>query len=324
MRNVWIAWSVLALAGPALRAEDPPKGDKSPKEQFDALVKEFNDDRSKLIPKIGKAKGDDQRKLIDEYQSLGKKYADKVFALAEGDPKSPVAIDAVLWVVQNAAGSDAGKKAVERFRGFLDEMPLKDLTPRLRALRLSDAKLYDAAVARALKDEKDEHAADLLSWVATSAYYMSVGQKAATTLIDKYPDHESVARVVSLLGRGRGADSAATLKSILERSKSDAVKAAAAMALAQSLANRVDQLADKPEEADKIAAEAEKYFTMVIKEFAKSAEAKASAERELNALKTLRIGKEAPEIQADDLDGKAFKLSDYRGKVILLDFWGHW
>ena len=38
----------------------------------------------------------------------------------------------------------------------------------------------------------------------------------------------------------------------------------------------------------------------------------------------LRVGLPAPEIEAEDLDGVVFKLSDYRGKVVLLDFWGHW
>ena len=46
--------------------------------------------------------------------------------------------------------------------------------------------------------------------------------------------------------------------------------------------------------------------------------------RNSNRLRTIRVGKEAPEIKAPDLDGKEFKLSDYRGKVVLLDFWGHW
>jgi hypothetical protein len=35
-------------------------------------------------------------------------------------------------------------------------------------------------------------------------------------------------------------------------------------------------------------------------------------------------GKRAFEISGKDTDGKDFNLSDYRGKVVLLDFWGHW
>jgi hypothetical protein len=38
----------------------------------------------------------------------------------------------------------------------------------------------------------------------------------------------------------------------------------------------------------------------------------------------LDIGQIAPEIDGHDLDLKRFKLSDFRGKVVLLDFWGHW
>jgi peroxiredoxin len=38
----------------------------------------------------------------------------------------------------------------------------------------------------------------------------------------------------------------------------------------------------------------------------------------------LNQGNLAPEIEGEDLDGKKFKLSDYKGKVVLLDFWGHW
>jgi peroxiredoxin len=35
-------------------------------------------------------------------------------------------------------------------------------------------------------------------------------------------------------------------------------------------------------------------------------------------------GNLAPDLQGLDLAGKSFKLSDYRGKVVLIDFWGHW
>ncbi len=38
----------------------------------------------------------------------------------------------------------------------------------------------------------------------------------------------------------------------------------------------------------------------------------------------LAIGQRAPEIEGEDIDGVTFKLSDYRGKVVVLDFWGDW
>ena len=36
------------------------------------------------------------------------------------------------------------------------------------------------------------------------------------------------------------------------------------------------------------------------------------------------IGKLAQDFTTEDADGVAFKLSDYRGKVVVLDFWGFW
>jgi peroxiredoxin len=35
-------------------------------------------------------------------------------------------------------------------------------------------------------------------------------------------------------------------------------------------------------------------------------------------------GNRAPDIDGEDLDGKPFRLSDYRGKVVLVDFWVDW
>ncbi len=42
---------------------------------------------------------------------------------------------------------------------------------------------------------------------------------------------------------------------------------------------------------------------------------------ELYEIRFLSVGKTAPDIEGDDQDGKRFKLSDYRGKVVLLYFW---
>jgi len=38
----------------------------------------------------------------------------------------------------------------------------------------------------------------------------------------------------------------------------------------------------------------------------------------------LGVGNVAPDIAGVDLDGVEFKLSDYKGKVVFLDFWGDW
>jgi len=50
----------------------------------------------------------------------------------------------------------------------------------------------------------------------------------------------------------------------------------------------------------------------------------AVAEVQKHDAASLAIGKVAPEIEGEDVDGKKFKLSDYRGKVVVLDFWGDW
>jgi thiol-disulfide isomerase/thioredoxin len=49
-----------------------------------------------------------------------------------------------------------------------------------------------------------------------------------------------------------------------------------------------------------------------------------NAESGLFALRNLALGKVAPDIEGKDLDGKHFQLKDYRGKVVVLIFSGHW
>lgn len=44
-----------------------------------------------------------------------------------------------------------------------------------------------------------------------------------------------------------------------------------------------------------------------------------AAKHDLFEIRNLTIGKHAPEIVGQDLDGKTFQLSDYRGKVVFLD-----
>jgi hypothetical protein len=50
----------------------------------------------------------------------------------------------------------------------------------------------------------------------------------------------------------------------------------------------------------------------------------AMAEGNLFEHRFLSEGKPVPDIEGEDVDEAKFKLSDYRGKVVMLDFWGHW
>ena len=75
--------------------------------------------------------------------------------------------------------------------------------------------------------------------------------------------------------------------------------------------------------------EALRLFALVQEEYADIAYRGAvtlaqKAEKEIFEIEHLAVGEEAPEIEGEDIAGVAFKLSDYRGKVVMLDFWGDW
>ena len=38
----------------------------------------------------------------------------------------------------------------------------------------------------------------------------------------------------------------------------------------------------------------------------------------------LNVGDRAPEITGKDVNGKAMKLSDFRNKIVVIDFFGDW
>jgi peroxiredoxin len=76
--------------------------------------------------------------------------------------------------------------------------------------------------------------------------------------------------------------------------------------------------------------EASRLFERAIAEFAdiKSPRSGRSfaeiAQSDLHELRDLSLGRVAPEINGTDADGEAFKLTDYRGKVVVLTFSGNW
>jgi thiol-disulfide isomerase/thioredoxin len=86
-------------------------------------------------------------------------------------------------------------------------------------------------------------------------------------------------------------------------------------------------------ERDQCQAEARRYFAQITTEYADVTSAdgafrladKARAElARIANLPSLQVGKVAPEITGEDLDGKPLKLSDYRGNVVVVCFWATW
>jgi peroxiredoxin len=88
-----------------------------------------------------------------------------------------------------------------------------------------------------------------------------------------------------------------------------------------------------PEQTASLLASAAKNFEDVIKNFGdvKSPDEKenlgeraATALTRVKNIPILRVGKTAPDVSGEDLDGRLTKLSDYRGKVVVLVYWGSW
>ncbi len=50
----------------------------------------------------------------------------------------------------------------------------------------------------------------------------------------------------------------------------------------------------------------------------------AGVRDEIEALKNIQPGKPAPEITGTDINGEDFKLSDLKGKYVIVDFWASW
>ncbi|WP_286779290.1 MULTISPECIES: TlpA disulfide reductase family protein [Sphingobacterium] len=68
---------------------------------------------------------------------------------------------------------------------------------------------------------------------------------------------------------------------------------------------------------------ADTLYTNLSSDLKTSVQGKYIGEK-LNASKTVAIGKKAPDFTSSDTTGAPIKLSDFKGKYVLLEFWAHW
>jgi len=172
------------------------------------------------------------------------------------------------------------------------------------------------------KDPRSAFARQAATWIILNTAGAEV-EPAAELILREHLASGDLGPLCEELGRKRPPCAERLLRAVLEKNPNAPVKGQACFALASLLKDQAEQGAGQP-----AATEAERLFQRVISDFGEgqSDGRKLSdlAERELYELQRLAVGKLAPEIEGEDLDGRKMKLSDYRGKVVVLAFWGTW
>ena len=224
--------------------------------------------------------------LIDEFEEDGeaREVAGQFIALAEQYPNSPVAVDSLAWVIDNVSRGMDLGRATTLLA--TSHLQSKRLESVCRQLP-SRPSLQSEKLLRELR-EKNPHK-DVR---AQASFHLAVYLKRQLVLIEAFR-------------------------------KEKANRQQFEQFYGKDFTEHLDRL-DMSESLKDI----ETIYEDVSWKFSNirlgDSTMGRTARRELYAIRNLSPGRTAPEITGQDVDGNRFKLSDYRGKVVLLDFWGHW
>jgi peroxiredoxin len=288
--RVVATFAALVLAS-AAGAADEPKAPVQPAppsaaEKFRALRQEVEKARADIIETHRREKqAANQQALLARYFAAPTAVAGRMLDLAKSDPKDPAAVEALLYVVTEAPGTPEAMTAADL---LVKDHPRDTRTIAGQVPRLAQA---------------------------------------------PSPAGEKVLR--GLLARAGGPEEGWIMFALARQLKAQAESTrelqGAGPADVQRLSARLGDgvvAALRTADPDKIEDEATKLFDAVIGTYGEVRDGRgplaAQAKAELYEMKNLAIGKPAPEIDGEDLEGARFKLSDYRGKVVLLNFWGYW
>jgi len=178
-------------------------------------------------------------------------------------------------------------------------------------------------LALAAEDPKGPVGFEALSWIGMNYPVGPVGDKTADLLMTHHLQSKKLGSVLQQMAIYGSPAAETLLRAVMEKSDDRKVRAEATFTLATLLRRKFNQGGD-----EKATREAEKLFETIIEKYADVPSGKGKmgqvAKLQLDTLRNLGIDKPAPEITGEDIDGKPLKLSDYKGKVVVLDFWGHW
>lgn len=221
----------------------------------------------------------------------------------------------------------AQKEIVKEYQAADSDAARAKLLARYRKLPNEFA---DKFLAFAEKHAQDENAFDALAWVVGNAPTSAAADKALDILIKQHIKSERIGLVCLTTADSPSSIGEKLSRAAIEQNPSDTVKGQATYALAKVLFERSEEMQKKkkPDAAVALTKEAEPLFEKVLDKYAETKGLRGPlgtlAKNELYELRNLTLGKNAPEIDGEDGDGKSFKLSDYKGKVVIVDFWGHW
>jgi len=257
---------------------------QDPAAELASIRKQLSEAQDAFYGSLGKLPEAEREKATSAWSKQQDESYAKAEALAAAHPKDEVACEALVWIVSSLGPSERSTRCFER---VLADFPASD-----RLAEIPPAYVY---VEQVFVGE----------WFARLAQEPRPAKVRGTAL---FASAQHRLRAVGSARRLREGGEAA------ERIRKFADKAW--LAQLEALDPELETQA-----VDALLARVEKEFGEVDSSRGKlGTRAKAA----LHELRNLAIGKIAPEIAGKDLEGVAFKLSEYRGKGVLLDFWGNW
>ena len=206
---------------------------------------------------------------------------------------------------------EKAKTDAERRKVRIDEAknPAHAYLPRFQAL--------------ARREHRNETGAKSLLEIMELAFQVEDTKVALTTADSLIADHiaspsiQQAAVMISYINRPPDVIRAAQLlQKIVDRSTNHSNKAAAIYSLASLYTEGSTSTAAQK-------AEAKSLLAQITADYSDTPFAKSAVGSRFQ-LENLQIGMTAPDFEATDEAGQKFKLSDYRGKVVMVDFWGFW
>jgi hypothetical protein len=220
----------------------------------------------------------------------------------------------------------------QQFKQITDEFDqkMKDFSAEYRKATTDEErqKLYDAKYPKpneyakrlmplAQADPKSPLARDVDVWVVSHNVQGDPGNEALTNLAENFAGDKIVSQqVVPMLQWSDSPQAEKLLRAAVEQNSDRQQKGTAQLTLGTYLKN------------NNRGPEAEKLLDDVARNYADVKLGRSSLADQANGvlfeIRNLAIGKTAPEITGESIDGKPMKISDFRGKVVVLDFFGDW